>query len=395
VTSSASPEASDLDTPFAAAMELLIGPAARTGLAVSGGSDSIALLMLAARWAGPRDRTIEVATVDHGLRPEAAGEAAGVARLCARLGLRHAVLRWTPPPGGVSQAGARLARHRLLAGWAQARSLPAVALAHTADDRIETFLIRARAGSHWRGLAGPAPRAASPAWPEGAGVDIIRPVLWASRPQLRAMLEAAGRAWAEDPSNGDPRYERVRMRALASRLEPSAASAILRIMDHLAGLRAASEAGARRLLAAFACEAETASLEAGRFETAMGDVRRRALEALASAASGRATPPAAASIERLDAALAGAAPAALTLAGLRFSRKARTIRVRPAPPHRRATLSEIQDLNAAPLAQVFARAHALTADPCVAALDPVRAVAGRDFAARPMEALACAGGKSP
>ena len=150
VTSSGSNNADDaaaLRRRAANAFDLLAGYHQTLGLAVSGGSDSLSLLVLAVEWARERGRGVVAATVDHGLRPEALAEAEGVAAICARLGVPHDILTWSHfgrSGGAPGQAEARRARHALLAGWALARDVGIIALGHTRDDRIETFLMRAR-----------------------------------------------------------------------------------------------------------------------------------------------------------------------------------------------------------------------------------------------------------
>ena len=111
----------------------------RIGVAVSGGSDSLALLHAARAWGV----VVEAVTVDHGLRPEAAEEAAYVAEVCRGLGVPHSVLRWEGWDGrGNLQDQARQNRYALIAGWAEARRLRSVALGHTMDDQAETLLMR-------------------------------------------------------------------------------------------------------------------------------------------------------------------------------------------------------------------------------------------------------------
>jgi tRNA(Ile)-lysidine synthase len=189
-------------------------------LAVSGGSDSLALLHLFARWRDALARTgaaappAVVATVDHRLRPEAAAEAAAVAELAGAHGLPHATLVWEgAKPAADLQAAARAARYRLLAGFARQNGLDAVVTAHTRDDQAETLLLRL---SHGSGLAGLA--AMRPARPLGGGVTLLRPLLATGRAELRACLVDAGIRWSEDPSNTDPRFARPRLRALTAPL---------------------------------------------------------------------------------------------------------------------------------------------------------------------------------
>ncbi|WP_051930047.1 tRNA lysidine(34) synthetase TilS [Haematobacter missouriensis] len=177
------------------------------GLAVSGGGDSMALTWIAHRWARDRGVTLRLATVDHGLRPEAAKEAAEVAAFASRLGLSHDTLHWQGWDGrGNLQDAARRARRRLLSAWAAEQELGAVLIAHTADDQAETFLLRLARGSGVDGLS-----AMREARQEG-GLLWLRPLLGVRREVLRDLLRTQGLGWAEDPSNADPRYDRVRMR---------------------------------------------------------------------------------------------------------------------------------------------------------------------------------------
>jgi tRNA(Ile)-lysidine synthase len=288
------------------AFDILAADEAAVAVAVSGGSDSIALLALAVDWGRKRGRRIEAATVDHGLRPEAAEEAAGVARLCERLGVGHSILHWRrKKTGTVAQAEARRGRHALLAEWANERQIGAVALGHTRDDRIETFLMRARAGSGWHGLAGPLPSGPSPVWPEGRGLRLIRPLLALGREELREELRSRKLDWIEDPSNEAGRFERVRMRALARRMDASAIARALRVMDALAAMRAAVAAEARQTLAKMELPADEARIPVETLRQVGSEARVRLVEALVMAAGGAEKRPRREPLERLTAWLAG------------------------------------------------------------------------------------------
>lgn len=169
------------------------------GLAVSGGPDSLALMLLAhAAFPG----AIRVATVDHGLRPEAAAEADFVAQLCAERGIAHDVLRPEASITGNIQSAAREARYRLLNEWADAHGLRWIATAHHADDQLETLLMRIARGSGIAGLS---------AIRESNG-RIIRPLLGFTKAQLIAVCEQSGVHPCEDPSNANADFDRVRMR---------------------------------------------------------------------------------------------------------------------------------------------------------------------------------------
>lgn len=181
---------------------------ARVALAVSGGGDSMALMLLAQRWARrvPEAPALIVLTLDHRLRPGSQQEAAWVAMQAAALELPHHILTWADAPPGASQAEAREARYTLLADFARAHGIGAIVTGHTADDVAETFLMRLARGS---GVGGLAAMASETVW---EGVPVLRPLLGVSRAQLRAELEARGCAWLEDPSNAEERFERVRVR---------------------------------------------------------------------------------------------------------------------------------------------------------------------------------------
>ncbi len=187
-------------------------------LAVSGGPDSIALMMLAARWTQSlrKKPDLVVATVDHGLRAEAKREAADVAKLAHKLGLTHRTLKWTgkKPATGLQQA-ARLARYRLLAAAARKSKAAHILTAHTLDDQAETVLIRMSRGS---GITGLGAMARSAAVPGENDVTLVRPLLEVAKVRLIATLTAAKIPFATDPSNHDPRFTRARLRGLMPHL---------------------------------------------------------------------------------------------------------------------------------------------------------------------------------
>jgi tRNA(Ile)-lysidine synthase len=190
-------------------------------LAVSGGPDSTALLLLAARWRkalknGPK---LVAVTVDHGLRPESRREAVAVARLARKLGVTHRTLRWTgrKPKTGIQQA-ARQARYRLLGEAARRLGSAHVLTAHTRDDQAETVLMRFVRGSGIEGLSGMGLLVPLPAAAYGSGRWLSRPLLEIPKARLVATLAAAKTRYAEDPSNRDPRFTRARLRLLMAEL---------------------------------------------------------------------------------------------------------------------------------------------------------------------------------
>jgi tRNA(Ile)-lysidine synthase len=220
-TGARSPAAPDPDlvARFAEALTRLWPDGGRLGLAVSGGPDSLAMLLLAEAAIPGR---FEVATVDHGLRPASAGECAVVAEICAARSIPCAVLQVTLAPGNL-QNEARKVRYAALAAWAEHRVLSAVATAHHADDQAETLLMRLNRGSGLSGLTGVREARFMP----GSAVLVIRPLLTFRRRELGELVAAAGLEPVEDPSNADPRFDRARVRralAEADWLDPLALS---------------------------------------------------------------------------------------------------------------------------------------------------------------------------
>jgi len=203
-----------LSASFGTALESLIPLKAgdAIGVAVSGGGDSMALLDLARAWCNRRKVELCAVTVNHGLRPEAAGEAEMVAAFCASRGIAHDTLCWTGWDGrGNLQSAAREARRVLLAEWAKAKGLRAVLVGHTADDQAETVLMRLARGSGVDGLAGIPART-------GGDIPFLRPLMGVGRTELRDYLIAEGIAWVDDPSNDDEAFDRVRARKMMEAL---------------------------------------------------------------------------------------------------------------------------------------------------------------------------------
>lgn len=185
--------------------EILVPPPERIGVAVSGGPDSLALLLLAAS-AYP-DR-VEAATIDHGLRPESAAEAIHVAGICARLGIPHSIIPVEVARGGEGLQGeARRARYAALRDWAEERGIGAICTAHHADDQAETILMRLQRGAGLSGLSG-----VRPVRPQGERLLIVRPLLGWTRAELAQVVERSGVPAVDDPSNHDLRFNRVTMR---------------------------------------------------------------------------------------------------------------------------------------------------------------------------------------
>ncbi|MDS9466485.1 tRNA lysidine(34) synthetase TilS [Paracoccus sp. MBLB3053] len=257
------PKADPVVDQVGANLTRLAGDLSRIGIALSGGGDSTALMHLAHRWAGGRQ--LFAATVDHGLRPEAAQEAHEAHQAASRLGIPHATLLWRrDTKAGNLMAAARDARLRLLSGWARRNDLEAVLLGHTIDDQAETILMRLARGSGVDGMAGMAEI-------RGAfGMRWVRPMLGVSRSELRDWLMGQGIGWIEDPSNENDDYDRVRIRK---------AIGLLDLPARQLAQSAANMAMARDALQDFAAQiAKGANAALGSLQLSLTSFRRAPLE---------------------------------------------------------------------------------------------------------------------
>lgn len=297
----------------------------RVGVAVSGGSDSVAALILAVEALGPG--RVAAVTVDHGLRPEAAEEAAAVAALCARLGVAHDMRRWEGAGAikGNLQNAARRARLDLIAEWAIGAGLGAVVLGHTLDDQAETVLMRLARGSGVDGLSAMAARR------EALGVVWLRPLLGARRAELRDLLRARGIGWAEDPSNEAERFDRVRARRALEVLAPLGieAEGLAALAERMALARAALEAQAGAAMAAHLREDRgVVHLDAGLFAQPQ-EIVERIIATVLMGLSGAEYRPRLADLRRLISARAGTLMGCMAVSrddgGLLIAREAQAV----------------------------------------------------------------------
>jgi tRNA(Ile)-lysidine synthase len=281
---------------------LLRDSAQPLAVALSGGGDSLALLLLATGWAKAAGRPLLVLTVDHRLRVESAEWTEGCAAIAQRLGHEFRALAWigVKPAAGLP-AAARAARHALLADAARATGAQAILMGHTADDVLEARLMRAE------GSTTPDPRewTPSPAWPQGRDVFLLRPLLGVRRADLRAWLSARGEHWIEDPANEDATYARARARQM---LESGAQAA------------GGTEPMPSARVLALACRPEAgAGFAIARAELRAADpaALARFVSAACLCAAGTARPPARDRVQRLAGRLTEPAPFVATLAGAR------------------------------------------------------------------------------
>lgn len=292
-------------------------PAPQVAVAVSGGADSLALLLLLDGWCRSRDGRVLALTVDHGLRPEAAAEAAWVAQLCAERGIAHRVLAWQGPyPAAALQAAARAARYHLLAAACRQAGVLHLAVAHQLEDQAETFLLRLAAGSGLEGLS------AMPSVGFLDEVRLLRPLLGVPRRCLEGYLRGLGQAWLQDPTNRNPAYARARLRSAAGALSAAGldSRASAGLAEGFGQLRHWSEGAVATLLAA-CCRLDPlgfAWLDRRRLLAAPEPLARLALGRLLRSLGGRRQTPRGAKLDRLLLQLRSEPPRAATLAGCRL-----------------------------------------------------------------------------
>jgi tRNA(Ile)-lysidine synthase len=192
----------DLTVIFAAARDVR-----HVAVAVSGGSDSMALLHLAKAWGDLAGVTVSAVTVDHGLRAGSADEALQVSRWAAQIGVPHVILHWVgeKPRTGI-QAAARKARYDLMSEWAGQTGVDCLLTGHTLNDQAETVAMRLKRTTSAASIAGIRPEIM---WNH---VRVLRPLLRVKREALRGLLRDLQQGWIDDPSNDNSIFERVRMR---------------------------------------------------------------------------------------------------------------------------------------------------------------------------------------
>jgi tRNA(Ile)-lysidine synthase len=315
-------------------------------LAVSGGPDSTALMVLAARWRKSlKKKPVLIAiTVDHGLRKEAKREAAAAGKLARKLGIAHRTLRWSgkKPKTGLQQA-ARNARYRLLGDAARKTKAAHILTAHTLDDQAETVLIRMSRGSGVTGLGAMARVSQLPG--DGAGqLKLVRPLLDIPKTRLIATLRAAKIEYAVDPSNGDPRFTRARLRRMMPELarEGLDAGRLALLARRLKRADAAIEAVVDVVEAQLTIKAGV--LDAAGYAKLPAEIALRLLGRAVTRA-GDEGPVELAKLEALKAALDAAQKSGKTgfrrsLAGALVTLKGRQITVDRAPPRRGRALTK-------------------------------------------------------
>ena len=289
------------------------------GVGLSGGTDSLALMHLADAWARSLGGRAVGLIVDHGLRPESAEEAQRVAGWMADAGVAHCVLTAHPDGDGNLQAAARNDRMTLLEDWCRREGVLHLLLAHHRDDQAETLLQRLARGSGAHGLAAMTPEKAF------RHVRVLRPFLDVAKERLEATLRTRGLGWVEDPSNRNPRFDRVRLRQ---------ALATLGTVDPQLSARLAHTAGAmrrtRRILdhhidallarAVVLSPLGYAEIDAAALDGADRDLAARALGLVVATIGAAPHPPRREAMLRWLALITGARGGGATLAGAQLTR---------------------------------------------------------------------------
>ncbi len=270
-------------------------------VAVSGGSDSLALMLLIAEWAQTASRPPPVVlTVDHGLNPQSKEVARSVVGKARHCGLKAHMLTWRgEKPAADLEAAARIARYTLMGKWCADQGLRGLYVAHTLDDQAETFLLRLARGSGLDGLSAMRSVSAYPV-PGFDGIKVARPMLGIRRTALRHFLASRKIEWFEDTMNADPKFARIRVRRAWPLLEDIGLSAerVAAAASHLARAREALESATKEFLAT-ACRFEPGRivLDGAQLRTTPPEIGLRALACVLSTLSGTAYRP---RFERLE-----------------------------------------------------------------------------------------------
>ncbi len=320
---------------FALALESLVSPGAtHIAVGVSGGADSMALVLLASAWAAAKGITLTALTVDHRLRPQSSAEAQTVAAWLKARGIAHHILTWHEGDGvrhlsRSAQDAAREARFALLSEWCRAQHVQVLLMAHHADDQIETFYMRLARGSGVTGLGG------MDAVSTLKNVRIVRPVLGFAKSDLVATCRSWGQDWIEDPSNSNSKYKRTRFRQSRALMEAEGFTRdrVLMTIAHMHRAKAAlaHAVGELQTTACIWTEYGTVTVSAMRLFAAPEEVHLRLLSDVLRVMSGHDYGPRFEALQRLQTKLGFPQMPAVTLHGCYVVRSGDSILVTREP----------------------------------------------------------------
>ncbi len=288
-------------------------------VAVSGGADSLALTLLANRWARKRGSEFTALTVDHGLRRGSRAEAKRVGAWLSARGIAHQILTWRgDKPATNIQAIAREARYDLMAMWCARRGIKALMLAHHRDDQAETFVLRLLRGSGVDGLAAMAPVS------NRCGLTLVRPLLNVPGARLEATCRKFDQDWVDDPSNQNDEFARIRVRRSLEELAPDGnlSERLAATASNMARAREALEWATANVLSRSVVENRNGFclIDASNLSQAPEELGLRALARIIRSIGGKPYQPRFKTLVRLLAAFrAGRLERGRTLGGCRFT----------------------------------------------------------------------------
>lgn len=313
--------ANALPETFAQTLSKLAPPS--LAVAVSGGADSMALLLMAQAWAKQHSCALVALTVDHGLRKTSASEAQQVAAWCKARTIEHHILRWKNPVA--NQAMAREARYALLGDWCKTHGIGCLLTAHHRGDQAETLFFRLARGSGISGLA------CMMLVSNYDGLALARPLLGVGKTELEHYLREQNQPWLEDPSNSNMKYARSVIRAHIRSLPNGDAIEIqaARLAQRFGDIRIALENQLQHAMQASVSDMDEkqALLKESPFAELPPVLAKLVLARLIQAFNGDDHPPRSEKLDRLYQTLLSKQQRRTTLAGLLFTRQPKKQRI--------------------------------------------------------------------
>lgn len=324
----------------------------KVAVGVSGGADSMALMLMVDQWAKSYGGSALGITIDHGLRDDSAKEADQVSGWLSTRGIEHKIIRWENgriSSGGV-QARARDARYKLMGAHCEQSAIRHLFIAHNMEDQAETFIMRLR---HQSGLDGLGGMAAERKLTDSPSVSIIRPFLNIAKSRLKDTLEHMRQPWVEDPSNSNAKFERVRTRELLLNLQVSegiSPKTFARAADGVRALRHILDSATDGFIASHTRSSESktgygATMYASEFLRLPRLLQARVLSRLFTSFGKCTYPPGPEKIDRILDWLSGTATGrARTLGGCKISINGDFLLVKPEPERKKTSAPMVNNV---------------------------------------------------